>query len=114
MGAIVFWTIIRTAILIPVLWVLRGYVDNMLWWSISPLAIYGVILHPAIIHYKLFIESTKEIVENTLCSGCKHFDKSAVLCMKYDKHPSREFLPCDGMDWTPGSIDANEKEIYNG
>ena len=65
------------------------------------MSIYGIIIHPTIIHYKLFEEKNKEIIESTLCSSCKHFDKTAVLCMKYDKHPSLEFLPCEGVDWEP-------------
>lgn len=63
------------------------------------MAVYGVIIHPAVIQYKLFMETNKEIINNTLCSSCKHFDKSAVLCMKHDKHPTVDSLPCEGMHW---------------
>jgi len=41
----------------------------------------------------------KEIIENTLCSSCKHFDESAVLCMKYDKHITKDEIPCGGIHW---------------
>ncbi len=101
MGEIVFWTIIRIAITLPIIWVLQSYIDFQFWWSISLLAIYGVIIHPAIIHYRLFEEKNKDIIESTLCSSCNHFDKSAVLCLKYDKHPSKDFLPCEGESWEP-------------
>jgi hypothetical protein len=101
MGEIVFWTILRIVLVIPILWIAKSYIEFEMWWLISFLAIYGVIIHPAIIHYRLFEERNKDIIESTLCSTCKHFDRSAVLCMKYDKHPTVEYLPCEGFDWEP-------------
>lgn len=103
MGDIVFWTIIRIAIVIPSLWILKGYIDYQLWWYIIMASIYGVIIHPAAIHYRLFEERNKEVIESSLCSSCKSFDKSAVLCMMHDKHPSKEYLPCAGLDWEPNN-----------
>lgn len=97
----------RTAIVIPVVWILQGYIDFQYWWIIGLTAIYGLIIHPAIIHYKLFEKKNKDIIESTLCSTCRHFDGSAVLCMKYDKHPTKEFLPCGGVDWEPKSINID-------
>jgi hypothetical protein len=109
MGEIVFWTIMRTAIVIPAMWILRSYIDFELWWTISLMAVYLIIVHPTSIHYKLFEQKNKDIIESTLCSSCKHFDRSAVLCMKHDKHPSMDFLPCEGVDWEPGhsKVDSN-------
>ncbi|QQS36267.1 MAG: hypothetical protein IPM56_18835 [Ignavibacteriales bacterium] len=103
MGGIIYWALIRTAIVIPLLWFLTGYIDYRFWWIIFCFLVYGVIIHPAIVRYRSFEEQNKQIVEASLCSSCRHFDKSAVLCMKYDKHPSVDFLPCDGKDWEPGS-----------
>jgi len=112
LGEIVFWTIMRTALVIPAVWILQGYLDLQLWWIVSIIGIYGIIIHPSIIHYRLFEDKNKEIVESTLCSTCRHFDKSAVLCMKHDKHPTKAYLPCEGMDWEikTSSVD-NEKYI---
>jgi hypothetical protein len=113
LGAIVFWTIIRTAILIPIIWILQSYIPFNFWSIISITAIYGLIIHPAVLHYRLFEEKNKEIIESTLCSSCKHFDRSAVLCMKYDKHPTMEYLPCGGEDWEPKSVIINNKDIID-
>lgn len=99
MGHIVFWTIIRTAFLIPALWLLYNFIEYKYWWWFAVLSIYGVIIHPLIIQYNLFLESNKEIIENTLCSSCKYFDKTAVLCLKHDVHPTLNETPCDGIDW---------------
>ena len=101
MGAIVYWTLIRIAILIPLLWIATDYIEYKYWWMIVSMSIYGFVIHPAVIQYKLFNEQNKEIITNTLCSSCKHFDKTAVLCLKYDEHPTEEIIPCEGSDWEP-------------
>ncbi len=111
MGEIVFWTIIRIFLLIPSLWILKSYIQYQTWFMLSLMSIYGVIIHPTIIHYRLFIEQNKEIIESTLCSSCKHFDESAVLCMKYDEHPSKVILPCEGEDWEPNSSEYESKDV---
>ncbi len=113
MGEVVFWTIIRTALTIPILWLLIDYLDFQLWWILCLFAIYGVIIHPAIIHYRLFEEKNRDIIESTLCSSCRHFDKSAVLCLKHDKHPTKDILPCEGLDWEPKVLQSNEDEIIS-
>jgi len=101
MGEIIFWTIMRTAIVIPVVWILRSYIDDQLWLMIGIAAIYGIIIHPAILSYKKFEMKNKELIDSSLCSTCKHFDPSAVLCLKHDKHPTVNYIPCEGEHWEP-------------
>lgn len=101
MGEIVFWVIIRTAIVIPVIWLIKPYMDYGFWWTVGILLIYGAIIHPAVVKYKHFEEESQPVLEGTLCSKCKHFDGSAVLCMLYDEHPTEEYIPCGGNDWEP-------------
>ena len=108
MGEIVFWTIIRTALTIPAVWILKDYIQNPLWTIISFASIYGIIIHPAIIHYRLFNEKNKETIESTLCSTCTKFDKTAVLCILHDEHPTKDFLPCEGFDWEPLSTEKDD------
>lgn len=103
MGSIIFWAIVRTLILIPVLWYAAGFVDSGLWWVITAVAVYLVILHPAFTRYKHFREENQGVIYNTLCSNCEHFDESAVLCTMHDKHPTEEEIPCGGIDWQPRS-----------
>ena len=112
MGEIVFWTIIRIAVVIPLLWVLEAYISHQIWWLISIATIYAAILHPAVIHYRFFKSINKEVLESTLCSTCTHFDETAVLCMLHDKHPSKIFLPCEGLDWEPRSSSLDNEDIY--
>ena len=113
MGGIIFWAIIRTAVLIPALWLMQGFIEYKYWWWFGIMAVYGVISHPATIQYRLFLEENKEIIKNTLCSTCKHFDKTAVLCLINDKHPTLNYLPCEGLDWEPVSNGYEQKEIHS-
>ena len=99
MGKIIFWALIRTAILVPILWLAVEWIDYKFWWIVTGLAVYGVILHPAIIQFRLFQEENKEVINDTLCSSCKHFEESAVICLKHDEHPTKEYIPCGGVDW---------------
>jgi hypothetical protein len=112
MGHIVFWAIIRIAVLIPTLWILMGLMEYKYWWWLVILSVYGVIIHPMVIQFKIFYEENKEIIEQTLCTSCKHFDATAVLCMKHDEHPTTKHLPCEGLDWEPKGND-NEREENN-
>ena len=112
MGHIVYWTIIRIAILIPVLWLLYGFMEYRYWWVLGIMSVYGVVIHPAVIQYKIFLEKNREILTNTLCASCSHFDETAVICLKYDEHPTEEYLPCDGMDWEPKANTKTEKDEF--
>lgn len=109
MGKIIYWGIIRAVIVIPVIWLLQPAISSNFWIIFGLLTIYGVVIHPALMQYKLFEAENKEIIEDTLCSSCRNFDETAVLCLKYDKHPTREELPCGGVDWEP-KLDSNYEE----
>lgn len=101
MGEIVFWTIIRTALLIVILWTSKDVWGEKYFWLIVALSFYLFVISPAIAFYRKFMEKNKEVLESSLCSSCKHFDESAVLCMKYDKHPTKTYIPCEGSAWEP-------------
>lgn len=101
MGEIVYYTLIRTLITIAFLWFLKSYLDFELWIIVSLLGVYLVIIHPAINSYKKFSERSRGVVDSTLCASCKHFDESAVLCLKYDQHPTEDYIPCEGTAWEP-------------
>ena len=101
MGEIVYKTLIKLALSILALWFFKDNFDQKYFWIISSLVIYFFVIHPAYLAYKNFIEKNKTIINETLCSSCKHFNESAVICMKYDKHPDENFIPCEGNDWEP-------------
>jgi len=99
MGGIVFWALVRIVIIIPTIWFIvdRYYINYWQIWSV--IIIYAGVIHPIYLQYKKFMSANKDIIENTICSQCKHFDESAVLCMKHDKHPTEDFIPCNGYHW---------------
>lgn len=101
MGEIVYWTILRTALVIAAVWFLKSQIDEQLWYIITVALSYAVIIHPAIAGFRKFEQKNKSISESTICANCKHFDASAVLCMKHDKHPTENYIPCDGIHWEP-------------
>lgn len=101
MGAIVYWTLIRIAIVLPLIWFTKDFFDEKYWFIMGSLSLALFVIYPAYHSYKNFIEQNKNVISSTLCSSCKHFDQSAVLCMKYDKHPTENYIPCEGNDWEP-------------
>jgi hypothetical protein len=101
MGDIVYKTLIRIGISILLLWFFKDHFDEKYFWIISVLAIYFFTVHPAYLSYKKFTETNQKVLAGTLCSQCKHFDQTAVICLKYDKHPTENFIPCEGNDWEP-------------
>ncbi len=107
-GSIVSWAILRTAILI-VLSLLAyeyvGWVDYGLWWSVTAIAFYAVVLHPMQIQYRLFKEETRRVMDGTLCSTCKYFEETGVLCSRLDEHVTEDVIPCEGELWEPKSVE---------
>lgn len=103
MGEIVLWTLVRLVVSIPIIWVLKDYINTQLWWTISFIIIFVFVFYPTFSKYKQFQEKNKSILEDTICSACKHFDETAILCTKLDKHPTENYIPCDGLEWEPNN-----------
>jgi hypothetical protein len=102
-GGIVFGALIRAAIVVPLAWWLRSQLDYQLWWLVGAALVYGGVIHPAIVQYRRFREEVEPLRTGTLCASCAHFDETAALCMKYDEHPTLDYVPCGGRDWEPAS-----------
>lgn len=101
MGEIIYKTMIRLGSTIIILWLIKDYFDFSYYMVLSLLSLYFFVFHQSFLSYKKFEQTNRGIISNTLCSSCKQFDESAILCMKYDKHPSENFIPCEGLDWEP-------------
>lgn len=101
MGEIVYNTLIRFILILLTLWFSKTLFDENIFWIVSILAIFFFVFHPTFLAYKKFVDDNKNVITNSLCSTCKHFNESAVLCTKYDKHPTDNFIPCEGTDWEP-------------
>ncbi len=98
MGAIVYKTLIRLAItIIALIFFNENYPDRYNWiitWTI----IFFIVVYPTIVQYREFVKKNSDVLD-TICSSCEHFDKSAFLCMKHDKHITPEKIPCEGIHW---------------
>ncbi len=101
MGEVIYKTIIRSGLTLIILWFLKNQVDERFFLIVSVLAFFFFVINPAYMSYKHFLEINRKIESGTLCSSCKYFDKSAMLCIKYDKHPTEDFIPCQGRNWEP-------------
>lgn len=99
MGDIIYWAILRSALTIAFVWVLKSYIDLQLWYIITIALAYGFVIHPAVMKYRKFEQKHKDVISSTICASCKHFDPSALLCMKHDKHPAEDYIPCEGVHW---------------
>jgi hypothetical protein len=107
-GSIVSWAIIRAMVVILVSLLLYEYmhwVDYGLWWTVTALALYAVVIHPMQVQYRMFREETREVMEGTLCSSCKYFEETGVLCSKLDEHVTEDRIPCEGQLWEPRQFD---------
>lgn len=105
MGETIYHAIIRTALAIAFSWMIKSSIDYMTWWLFTiTVFVVGVIL-PTITKYREFIDENKNITEHSLCTSCSYFDKTAVLCLKHDEHPNENYLPCDGIDWSPAETE---------
>ena len=110
-GSIISWAIFRTAGVIFFAWLVSEYVawlDYGVWWGITLISIYAVVLHPMQIQYQLYKLDTANVVSGTLCSTCRHFEAGSVLCLKLDEHVTEDDIPCEGELWEPTGYDVEE------
>jgi len=103
-GSIVSWAIFRAAAVIGIMLLVSEYVrwlDYGTWWGATLLLIYAVVLHPMQIQYRIYKDETKNVMEGTLCSTCRYFEPTGVMCSKLDEHVSEDHIPCEGELWEP-------------
>lgn len=103
-GSIVTWAIFRAAAVIGIMMLVSEYVrwlDYGTWWGATLLLLYAVVLHPMQIQYRIYKDETKNVMEGTLCSTCRYFEPTGVMCSKLDEHVSEDHIPCNGELWEP-------------
>ena len=108
-GSIVFWAIIRAAIVMLGLFLVYEYVrwiDYSMWWAIAAISFYAAVVHPITIQYRLYRDETRRVMSGTLCSSCKFFEETGVLYREAYETRAENFLPCGGELWEPGSCAA--------
>jgi hypothetical protein len=106
LGSIIWLAMLRLTITIVVAWYLKDQINNYAeWWTITVFAIYGIAIYPAQIQYHYFKKTSRKLLEQTLCSSCRHFNPEGLHCMQLDEHVTEHYLPCEGEGWEPKSFE---------
>jgi hypothetical protein len=111
LGSIIWAALVRLAVTMFVAMYLKDhFVDYSDWWLVTGLAIYGIALYPAQIQYEYFKRANKRLMEDTLCSSCRHFRPENLHCTLLDEHISDSYLPCGGEEWEPKDLYGQQEE----
>lgn len=107
LGSIIWMALLRLTITLFVAWYLQDHFNEYSeWWLVTALAIYGIAIYPAQIQYEYFKHNNRRLMEETLCSSCRHFRPENLHCTRMDEHISEHYLPCEGEEWEPKSFEA--------
>lgn len=107
LGSIIWMALLRLTITLFVAWYLQDHFNEYSeWWLVTALAIYGIAIYPAQIQYEYFKHNNRRLMEETLCSSCRHFRPENLHCTRLDEHISEHYLPCEGEEWEPKSFEA--------
>jgi hypothetical protein len=98
-GTIVFRALVKLLILMLVSWFVLETYKLQYYWFVPLALVYFLVVLPAYNQYQHFHAQSKRDVSDTICSKCKHFDGTGVLCTLYDEHVSKHYIPCDGDSW---------------
>ncbi|MCX6154151.1 MAG: hypothetical protein NT007_08325 [Candidatus Kapabacteria bacterium] len=102
-GSIVMGALLRIVLVLIISFILASYWWFREYWWMSFFILWFFAVYPAYRQYQGFNTSMDDIKESTLCGSCKHFDSTSQFCMKYNEHMSKDYIPCEGMDWEPFS-----------
>jgi hypothetical protein len=105
-GSIVAWALLRAAIYVLLAvftFDFFRWMNYSLWWTVCVGLFYAFVIYPIQVQYRLFHEETRSVMSGTLCSTCRHFEPTGVLCAKLDEHVTEEHIPCEGQLWEPAS-----------
>jgi hypothetical protein len=98
-GSIVLWALLKMAVLVFATWYVIEQYRLHYYWLVALAAIVGIVVIPAYRQYERFTTQTRLRSGGLLCSKCKHFDETGVLCTLYDEHVSKSHIPCGGDSW---------------
>ncbi len=102
MGAIIYWGLVRFAIVLVAAWLLYSYVPNYGdWWSLFFVAVAVVVIYPAQLAWRKHVRVIRRANQNALCATCRHLASREALCKITDEHVRRDYTPCDGDAWEP-------------
>ncbi len=106
-GSIVWGIILRTSIIVAISFFLVTRIDTKEIYWICLFLVWMLAFYPGWRQFNIFRESIAKMQEETLCGSCRHFEPSSQLCKILDEHPTKDYVPCDGLSWEPGRPDNN-------
>lgn len=104
-GSIVWGVLLRSSILIFLTFFLVESVGLRKYWWLLFFVIWFGAAYPGWRQFQLFQKRIKKVEEETLCGSCKHFDSGSQLCRIYDEHVTKDYLPCEGLNWEPTNFE---------
>jgi len=101
-GEIIYWGLIRFAIVLVAAWVLYSVVPNYSdWWMMFFIAVSLIVVYPAQLAWRRHQHTIRRANQNALCATCRHFAPREALCTKLDEHVMKDYTPCGGEGWEP-------------
>src|SRR5581483_7307881 len=80
-GAIIYWGLIRFALVLVGAWVLYNFMPNYSdWWTLFFVAVGLVVVYPAQLAWRKHVETVRHASRNGLCATCRHFAAEETLC----------------------------------
>ncbi len=98
-GSIVFAGLVKTAIVVPIIWFVVETYHLQYYWMVALFVLFAVVAYPAYRKYDQFKEQSRRMSDDLICTKCKHFDSTGILCTIYDEHVSKQKIPCGGDSW---------------
>ncbi len=111
LGSIISWAIFRAAAVIFGCWLLgelAPWLNYGVWWGITLVSLYAIVLHPMTVQYNIYKQETARVMSGTLCSTCRYFESTGVMCSKLDEHVTEDVVPCEGELWEPKGFDDED------
>jgi hypothetical protein len=102
MGSIIYWGLLRFAVVLVSFWFLRDVIEKYGdWWSLFFVAIGVVVLYPAQLAYMQHREKVKQVNLEVICTSCKHYNRDEALCTALDQLVTSSIVPCEAVMWEP-------------
>lgn len=101
MGGVILKSLFNFVLAIFLFFLTKSYINSQYYLLFFLLIFLIIVVIPHLRNINEFNRQNSVLIENTLCSSCQHFDKTAVLCLKFDEHPTVDYLPCEGGCWEP-------------
>ena len=100
MGEIIYWGLLRFALVLVGAWLLYSLVPEYNdWWMMFFIAVATIVIYPAQLAWRKHASSIRRANQNPLCATCRHLATREALCKVTDEHVRQDYTPCEGQAW---------------